>query len=127
MRKMIAKIRDFPYALAATSTVAALSVVGEAKAANTVGTVAKSVFDQTSNLGKLALAGFALGGIFMFGLGFFKLKEASENQQTKYSAGAWRIAVGAGLVAIPTVAAIMTNTFSLGDPGAMTTSGGASF
>ncbi|MNU39086.1 hypothetical protein D3C71_277740 [compost metagenome] len=127
MRKLITKIRDIPYALAAASTVAALGVAGEANAANNVGTVAKSVFDQTTNVGKLVLAGFALGGIFMFGLGFFKLKEASENPQTKYSAGAWRIAVGAGLVAIPTVAAIMTNTFSLGDPGSMSVQGGASF
>lgn len=127
MRKLITKIRDIPYALAAASTVAALGVAGEANAANNVGTVAKSVFDQTTNVGKLALAAFALGGIFMFGLGFFKLKEASENPQTKYSAGAWRIAVGAGLVAIPTVAAIMTNTFSLGDPGSMSVQGGASF
>lgn len=127
MRKLITKIRDIPYALAAASTVAALGIAGEANAANNVGTVAKSVFDQTTNVGKLVLAGFALGGIFMFGLGFFKLKEASENPQTKYSAGAWRIAVGAGLVAIPTVAAIMTNTFSLGDPGSMSVQGGASF
>lgn len=127
MRKLITKIRDIPYALAAASTVAALGVAGEANAANTVGTVAKSVFDQTSSVGKLVLAAFALGGIFMFGLGFFKLKEASENPQTKYSAGAWRIAVGAGLVAIPTVAAIMTNTFSLGDPGSMSVQGGAAF
>jgi hypothetical protein len=127
MRKLITKIRDIPYALAAASTVAALGIAGEANAANNVGNVAKSVFDQTSSVGKLVLAGFALGGIFMFGLGFFKLKEASENPQTKYSAGAWRIAVGAGLVAIPTVAAIMTNTFSLGDPGSMSVQGGASF
>jgi hypothetical protein len=127
MRKLITKIRDIPYALAAASTVAALGVAGEANAANTIGTAAKSVFDQTSSVGKLALALFAVGGIFMFGLGFFKLKEASENPQTKYSAGAWRIAVGAGLVAIPTVAAIMTNTFSLGDPGSMSVQGGASF
>ncbi len=127
MRKLITKIRDIPYALAAASTVAALGIAGEAKAANNIGTVASTVFAQTTSVGKLALAAFALGGIFMFGLGFFKLKEASENPQTKYSAGAWRIAVGAGLVAIPTVAAIMTNTFQLGDPGSMSTSGGATF
>jgi hypothetical protein len=129
MRKLITKIRDIPYALAAASTVAALGIAGEANAAasNTIGAVAKTVTDQTSNIGKLGLALFAVGGIFMFGLGFFKLKEASENPQTKYSAGAWRIAVGAGLVAIPTVAAIMTNTFQLGDPGSMSLSGGATF
>ncbi len=127
MRKLITKIRDIPYALAAAATVAALGVAGEANAANTVGTAAKSVFDQTSSVGKLLLAAFGLGGIVMFATGFFKLKQASENPQTKYSEGAWRIAVGAGLVAIPAVAAIMTNTFSLGDPGSMTTQGGASF
>lgn len=127
MRKLITKIRDFPYALAAAATVASLGPVSEASAASTIGTAAKSAFDQAGAVGKLLLALFALGGIVMFATGFFKLKQASENPQTKYSEGAWRIAVGAGLVAIPAVAAIMTNSFSLGDPGSMTTQGGAAF
>jgi len=125
MRKMITKIRDIPYALAAAATMVVFAT--DAHAAKTVGEAAKGVFDQTSSVGKLLLAAFGLGGIVMFATGFFKLKQASENPQTKYSEGAWRIAVGAGLVAIPAVAAMMTGTFGLGDVGTMTTQGGAAF
>lgn len=128
MKKTIQKIRDLPYSLAAAATVAAMAA-GDANAAsgNTVGTAAKSVLDQTSSVGKLLLAGAGLGGIVMFATGFFKLKQASENPQTKYSEGAWRIGVGAGLIAIPAVAALMTNTFTLGDTGSMSNQGGVSF
>lgn len=125
MRKFVQKVRDLPYAIGAAITVA--SIATEANAANTVGTAAKSVLDQTSNVGKLLLAGAGLGGIVMFATGFFKLKQASENPQTKYSEGAWRIGVGAGLIAIPAVAALMTNTFTLGDTGTLTNQGGVSF
>jgi hypothetical protein len=127
MRKLITKIRDLPYALGAAMAVASLGAASEANAANTVGTAAKSVLDQTSNIGKLLLAGAGLGGIVMFATGFFKLKQASENPQTKYSEGAWRIGVGAGLIAIPAVAALMTNTFTLGDAGNLTNQGGVTF
>jgi len=126
MRKMIAKIRDIPYHMAAAAAVAAFATEANAQA-KTVGSAAGNVLTQTQNVGKLLLAAFALGGIVMFATGFFKLKQASENPQTKYSEGAWRIAVGAGLVAIPAVAAMMTGTFDLGTPGSMTVQGGQSF
>ncbi|NTF17189.1 hypothetical protein G6L37_01935 [Agrobacterium rubi] len=124
MRKLITKIRDIPYALAAAATVA---LATDAHAAKTVGEAAKGMFDQTSAVGKFLLAAFALGGVTMFATGFFKLKQASENPQTKYSEGAWRIAVGAGLCAIPAVAAMMAGSIGLGDVGTMSVQGGAAF
>jgi hypothetical protein len=99
----------------------------EAQAQTTIGAAANSLLTQTSSIGKLMLAGSAIGGIVMFATGLFKLKQASENPQTKYSEGAWRILVGAGLVAIPAVAAMMTQSFSLGDVGSMTSNGGQAF
>jgi hypothetical protein len=127
MKKIYQKIRDLPYAVAATVAVAAMTAADEASAQTTVGQAANSLLTQTSSIGKLMLAGSAIGGIVMFATGLFKLKQASENPQTKYSEGAWRILVGAGLVAIPAVAAMMTSSFSLGDVGSMTNNGGQSF
>jgi hypothetical protein len=130
MRKLITRIRDIPYHLAATAAVAALASEASAQTTGgkTVGAAAGNVLTQTQQVGKLLLAGFALGGIVMFATGFFKLKQASENPQTKYSEGAWRIAVGAGLVAIPAVAAMMTGTFGLSwDQSKMSVQGGQSF
>lgn len=127
MKNAIQKIRDLPYALAASAIVAATFASTEAQAQTTIGQAANSLLTQTSSIGKLMLAGSAIGGIVMFATGLFKLKQASENPQTKYSEGAWRILVGAGLVAIPAVAAMMTQSFSLGDVGSMTNNGGQSF
>jgi hypothetical protein len=127
MKNAIQKIRDLPYALAASATVAATMASTEAQAQTTIGAAANSLLTQTSSIGKLMLAGSAIGGIVMFATGLFKLKQASENPQTKYSEGAWRILVGAGLVAIPAVAAMMTQSFSLGDVGSMTSNGGQAF
>lgn len=127
MKNAITKIRDLPYALAASAAVAATFAATEANAQTTVGQAANSLLTQTSSIGKLMLAGSAIGGIVMFATGLFKLKKASEDRQTSYGEGAWRIVVGAGLVAIPAVAAMMTQTFSLGDVGSMTNSGGQAF
>jgi hypothetical protein len=126
MKNFATRIKNLPYHLAAAATVAAYASEANAQT-KTVGNAAKGVYDQTQNVGKLLLAAFALGGIVMFATGFFKLKQASENPQTKYSEGAWRIAVGAGLVAIPAVAAMMTGTFDLGTTGSMTVQGGQTF
>ena len=127
MRKIMNKIRDIPYAVAAAAAVSAMAAENANAAGTTVGDAAEAMNTQMTNVGKLLLAAFALGGIVMFATGFFKLKQASESPQTKYSEGAWRIAVGAGLVAIPAVAAMLTGTFSLGDTGTMTTQGGVAF
>jgi hypothetical protein len=127
MKKIFEKIRDFPYAVAATVTITAMAAADEAKAATTVGEAASNLLTQTSSIGKLMLAGSAIGGIVMFATGLFKLKQASENPQTKYSEGAWRILVGAGLVAIPAVAAMMTQTIFQTETGTLTLNGGQSF
>jgi hypothetical protein len=127
MKKIFEKIRDIPYAVAAAVAVTAMTAADEAAAQTTIGQAANSLLTQTSSIGKLMLAGSAIGGIVMFATGLFKLKQASENPQTKYSEGAWRILVGAGLVAIPAVAAMMTNSLTLGGVGTLTQNGGQSF
>jgi hypothetical protein len=127
MKKIFEKIRDIPYAIAAAVAVTAMTATDEAAAQTTIGQAANSLLTQTSSIGKLMLAGSAIGGIVMFATGLFKLKQASENPQTKYSEGAWRILVGAGLVAIPAVAAMMTNSLTLGGVGTLTQNGGQSF
>jgi hypothetical protein len=127
MKKIFEKIRDSPYAIAAAVAVTAMTATDEAAAQTTIGQAANSLLTQTSSIGKLMLAGSAIGGIVMFATGLFKLKQASENPQTKYSEGAWRILVGAGLVAIPAVAAMMTNSLTLGGVGTLTQNGGQSF
>lgn len=128
MKKLISKVRDLPYALAATMTVAALTA-GEADAAtSTVGDAADKLGSQAGQIGKLMVAGAFVLGIVMLASGLQKLKQAADTQgqQVKYSEGMWRIAVGAGLVAIPAFSGMLTNTFSLGDV-TMTNGGGQSF
>jgi hypothetical protein len=62
-----------------------------------------------------------LGGVGVGGSGLMKLKQAAETQgqQVKYSDGMWRVAVGAGLIAIPAVLTTLNTTF-FGSPNAGT-------
>lgn len=62
--------------------------------------------------GKLIVAGTAIGGLMFFASGFHNLKHAAETfgEEVRYSEGVWRILVGAGLIAIPALTAMMTTT-----------------
>lgn len=125
MKNIVNKIKDMPYAIAAAATVALMAEPAQAQ--QKIGDAAESVTTQLGNIGKLIVAGSFIGGLVMFGTGLMKLKQASENPQTKYSEGLWRVAVGAGLVAIPTFSGMLTQTFSLGSPKSITEGGGATF
>lgn len=124
MRKFAEKIRNLPLAVAASATV----LVAEAQA-QTVGDAADGMMDDIGNIGKLAVAGGFLAGLVMVATGLIKLKAAAESQggQVKYSEGLWRVAVGAGLVAIPAFTGMLSETFGLGAPASITDAGGASF
>lgn len=127
MKKHFLKLRDLPYAALAAVTAAAMTAE-TASAAPTAGEAADKLATQASQIGKLMVAGAFVGGIVMLASGLMKLKQASETQgqQTKYSEGMWRVAVGAGLVAIPAFGGMLTSTFSLGDV-SITDRGGQSF
>jgi hypothetical protein len=117
MKSMLTKIRNAPYALMAAVTIAAMSGADDAQAAtaSNIGGVASGLMDQVANVGKVTIAGAFLGGIYMLAGGLIKLKQASESQgqQTPYSAGMWRLALGGGLVALPAMASVLTNTAGL--------------
>lgn len=64
------------------------------------------------NYGKLIMGGFALGGLLFLASGIHNLRRAAETygKEVRYSEALWRIAVGAGLIAIPALAGMMTTT-----------------
>jgi len=128
MKKILNKVRDAQYMLAAAATVTLLSSGTASAAAKNVGDSAKGLHDQIGNIGKLFTAGAFAGGILMLGSGLMKLKQAAETQgqQVKYSEGMWRVGVGAGLIAIPAFGGMLTSTFGLGEV-KMTDKGGVSF
>jgi len=108
--KLIETVRNAPYALLAAATV---SVMASTSAyADNIGETAATVTNQIGNVGKLAVAGSFLGGILMLGGGLLKLKQSSENQgqNPPYSAGLWRLALGAGLVGLPAVSGMLTES-----------------
>ena len=116
MRKIISTIADARYRLLAMSTVglAALSS-GTAHAATgrTFGDAATMVNTSFGSMGQMVLGGSMVAGLGLSGAGLLKLKAAADSggQQVKYSEGLWRIGVGAGLVALPT---IITTTLATG-------------
>jgi hypothetical protein len=126
MKKIINKIGDMKYSIAATMTVAAMSA-STANAA-TVGDTAGKVSTQIGQIGKMTIAGMFLLGIVAIGAGLSKLKQAAETQgqQVKYSEGMWRIGIGAALVAIPAFSGMLTSSFDLGTV-TMTDRGGTAF
>ena len=91
--------------------------VGEAMAGQTIGTAATQIVTQVKNVGTLAVAGAFLIGVIMVAGGLMKLKQASENQgqNPPYSAGLWRLALGAGLVALPALTTMLTSSGQVGD------------
>jgi hypothetical protein len=119
MKSMITKLSNARYRFLALTSVMAVTAVDQAQAAassTTVGAAASQMMDQITNVGKVSIAGSFLGGIYMLAGGLMKLKAASESQgqQTPYSAGMWRLALGGGLVALPALAGMMTQSAGLG-------------
>ena len=117
---LLDSIRNAPYRLAASATVATFAAMDAAQAqgggSSTVGEAAKSVLDQVTNVGKLAVGGAFLVGVIMVAGGLMKLKQASENQgqNPPYSSGLWRLALGAGLVALPALTSMLTQSGGVG-------------
>jgi hypothetical protein len=112
MKELVAKILDARYAVPAAITVALMGTSANAASKN-VGDTAKDLGDQMGAVGKLLVAGSFVGGIVMLASGLMKLKQAAETQgqQVKYGEGMWRVAVGAGLIAIPAFGGMLTTTF----------------
>ena len=127
MKKILNKIADTKYAIAAAVTVAAMSAES-AVAASSVGDTATKVGSQIGQIGKMTVAGMFLLGIVAVGAGLSKLKQAAEDggRQVKYSEGMWRIGVGAALVAIPAFSGMLTESFGFGSV-SITDRGGESF
>ena len=118
--KLLDTFRNAPYRLGAALTVATFAAMDSAMAqgggSSTVGEAAKSVLSQVTNVGKLAVGGAFLVGVIMVAGGLMKLKQASENQgqNPPYSSGLWRLALGAGLVALPALTGMLTQSAGVG-------------
>ena len=128
MKKILNKISDTKYAIAAAVTVAAMSAESAMAAGTTIGGAADNVGKQIGQLGKMTIAGMFLLGIVAIGAGLSKLKQAAETQgqQVKYSEGMWRIGIGAALVAIPAFSGMLSESIGLGSV-TMTDKGGQAF
>jgi hypothetical protein len=70
-----------------------------------VSAASNKMLGQVSAVYKLLSAVAVIGGILMCVTGLLKLKQAAEadGEGIPYSEGAWRISVGAGLVAVPAI------------------------
>jgi len=114
------KLRNLPYVALATITMDMLAMEAAHATGGTSGTIgdaASTITTQLTNIGKLGVSGCFLGGIFMTGAGLMKLKEAASSHgqgQVKYSDGIWRVAVGAGLAALPAVVNMTSNSMGTG-------------
>ncbi|MCV9964592.1 hypothetical protein OIU34_22130 [Pararhizobium sp. BT-229] len=128
MKKILTKISDTKYAIAAAVTVAAMSAESAMAAGTTIGGTADNVGKQIGQIGKMTIAGMFLLGIVAIGAGLSKLKQAAETQgqQVKYSEGMWRIGIGAALVAIPAFSGMLSESIGLGSV-TMTDKGGQTF
>ena len=122
--KIFTTVRNLPYAILASATVALMAPPAQAE---TVGSAATNMYSQLGEIGKLIVLGSVVGGVVMLGAGLMKLKQAADTQgqQVKYSEGMWRLAVGAGLVGIPALSGMLTQTLSLGE--STVTGSGAGF
>ena len=101
-------------AAVAAGALLALSA-GEAMAGKTVGDAAGEIVTQVRAVGQLTIASAMLIGIIMVAGGLMKLKQAADNQgqNPPYSAGLWRLALGAGLVALPALTTMLTESAQL--------------
>lgn len=85
------------------------------------GALADELKSQFGQLGQAVVMGAFFIGIIMVIAGLMKLKAAADNpNQAKYSDGLWRLAVGAGLIAIPAVTGILGATLGLGETASIT-------
>lgn len=124
--KLMKSVFDLPYVLLAMATVA---ISTDAYAQNkTAGDIANEMKGQFGSLGKALVAGAFFIGIILVITGLIKLKSASENpNQAKYSDGLWRLAVGAGLIAIPAVTGILGATLGIESTTSITPAGQVDF
>jgi hypothetical protein len=105
-----------------------MAEVANAQSNENIGQKAEQLKTQFGSLGKALVAGAFFIGIILVITGLIKLKAASENpNQAKYSDGLWRLAVGAGLIAIPAVTGILGASLGLGETKSITAAGGESF
>lgn len=113
--KLTRKLSDASYAVLAAATVALMSEPAHAQAGGTVGEMADGVTEQVSNVGKLIVAAGFMVGVVMVVAGLMKLKQAADTQgqQVKYSEGLWRLAIGAGLVAMPALTGVLVSSGGL--------------
>ncbi len=103
-------LRDKLYGSLASAAALAIAT-GEAHAqGSTIGDASTKVLAQVKNVGTLTIGASFLLGIVMVAGGLLKLKQASENQgqNPPYSAGLWRLALGAGLLALPALGQMLT-------------------
>lgn len=131
MRKFFKGLSEAPYKLMAMATVAAMSATDAyaQSASDSIGGVADNVSGSLNSMGNLVLGGAFLGGVGFCGAGLMKLKAAADTQgqQVKYSEGLWRLGVGAGLVALPTVAVVGKGTLFGNGTGQLNNQGGVQF
>ena len=108
-------LRDKIHVLLASAAALAVAT-GEAHAnGKTIGDASQAILNQVKQVGTLTIAGAFLMGIIMLTGGLLKLKQASENQgqNPPYSAGLWRLALGAGLLALPALGEMLTASAQL--------------
>ena len=131
MKALLKSALRNPILFTATTVMLAQMAIDEAAAQSTggatVGTVADGLVQQLSSVGKVCLGGSFVTGIVMLGGGLMKLKQAadSQGQQTRYAEGLWRLAAGTGLVAIPSLAGVLTSTVGFQGPQISSPTGGA--
>lgn len=106
--------------LFAAATVATLAPTAAAVAQEkTIGTIADTAKNSVSPVVQLGVAGFFAAGLYFFGLGLFKIKQASSDDgRTKYSEGAMKMAIGAGLMALAPMINVILGTAGV-DPANM--------
>lgn len=82
-------------------------------------TVTDNIACQSKGVGSMVQYGSYGVGALLIAAGLLKLKQAADTQgqQVKYGDGLWRLAVGAGLAAIPAVLGTSTNTVGLDQNG----------
>jgi hypothetical protein len=130
---IISKLITKGYARLITASALLTAMASAAAHAQTTGgfgTVADTVNGQLNSVGKLLLGSSFLGGIGFVGHGLVKLKTANDSQgkDAKYADGIWRLAVGGGLVALPTMALMgETSIFGTNTAGVTAAPSGVTF
>lgn len=125
-------VEDKWYALGAALTVAMMDAgpaLADEAAAGAGGKglagLAKNFGSQLDSAKTIIVGGSFVGGVALVAGGLMKLKAAvdSGGQQTKYGDGLWRLGLGAGLVALPSVVGISTQTVGVDGNSSLTLPG----